>query len=83
MTRLNPEPVSTEEIQAVITTPDLVHGAKVVWTYLRIVSDPQSQKAIADAVHMDVGTVARLVRALETKGLARKVHGVWLAEEGR
>ncbi|MGR6973218.1 hypothetical protein ACU639_27130 [Streptomyces cynarae] len=83
MTRLKPEPVSAEEIHAVLTTPDLVHDATVVWTYLRIVSDPQSQKAIAEAVRMDVTTIARLVRALETKGLARKVHGVWLAEEGR
>jgi DNA-binding MarR family transcriptional regulator len=79
MTRLNIEPVATEEIHSVITTPKLKHAAKVVWLFLRV-SDPQTQRAMAEALHMDEGTVSRLVRALELKGLARKVNGVWLPE---
>lgn len=83
MTRLNPEPPSAEEIHAVITTPQLKHAAKAVWMFLRVSSDPQTQKAVGRALHMDEGTVSRLVRVLEAKGLARRVNGVWLAEEGR
>ncbi|PAN00528.1 hypothetical protein CJI59_16720 [Streptomyces sp. Alain-F2R5] len=80
MTRLHSEPVASEEIYKALSTADLVHSAKVVWVLLRISSDPLSQKAIAEAIHMDVTTVARLVRTLESNGMARKIHGVWLAE---
>ncbi|WP_405459766.1 MarR family transcriptional regulator [Streptomyces sp. NBC_00101] len=80
MARLNTDPVSTAELHAVLATPDLLATSKAIWVHLRVTSDPQSQKAIADALHMDPATVARLVRALEAKRLARKVHGVWLAE---
>ncbi|MGW0854156.1 MarR family transcriptional regulator [Streptomyces sp. NPDC002690] len=83
MARLNTDPVSTDEIHAVLTAPDLLISAKAIWIYLRIVTDPQSQKAISDALRMDPATVSRLVRALETEGLARKVHGVWLSEVPR
>ncbi|MFH9038478.1 MarR family transcriptional regulator [Streptomyces sp. NPDC017966] len=79
MTRLSPS-VSAEAIHEVLTTPNLVHGAKAVWAYLHVVSDPQSQRGIAQAVHMDPATVSRLMRALEASGLARRVHGVWLPE---
>ncbi|MFE4991399.1 helix-turn-helix domain-containing protein [Streptomyces mirabilis] len=83
MARLNPESPGTDEIHAVLTTPDLVHAAKAVWMFLRITPDPQSQKAIADALHMDPASVARLLRGLASKGLARRVHGVWLPEAPR
>ncbi|MFE7762966.1 MarR family transcriptional regulator [Streptomyces sp. NPDC057438] len=80
MARLTTEPVAPEDILAVITTPQLKHAAKAVWMYLRVTADPPSQRAIAEALHMDEGTVSRLVRALEAKGLARKANGVWLPE---
>ncbi|MER6236514.1 MarR family transcriptional regulator [Streptomyces clavifer] len=80
MARLHSEPVATEELHAVLATPDLLPTAKAVWVHLRVTSDPQSQKAIAEALHIAPDTVARLVRALEAKGLARKANGVWLPE---
>ncbi|MFI6606878.1 MarR family transcriptional regulator [Streptomyces sp. NPDC050507] len=83
MARLNPEPLGTDELHAVLSVPDLLATAKTIWVYLRIASDPQSQKAIAEALSIDPSTVARLVKALEAKGLARKVHGVWLPEVPR
>ncbi|MEU8811129.1 helix-turn-helix domain-containing protein [Streptomyces violaceoruber] len=79
MTRLNTS-VSAEELYAVLTNPDIGHGAKAVWSYLHISSDPQSQRGIAQAIHMDPATVSRLMKALEAVGLARRVHGVWLPE---
>ncbi|MEU6181185.1 helix-turn-helix domain-containing protein [Streptomyces coeruleorubidus] len=79
MTRLSTS-VSAEEIHAVLTNPDIGHGAKAVWSFLHVVSDPQSQRGIAQAIHMDPATVSRLMKSLEAGGLARRVHGVWLPE---
>ncbi|MFE7361474.1 MarR family transcriptional regulator [[Kitasatospora] papulosa] len=75
--------MAAEELHAVLATPDLLLTAKTVWVHLRITSDPQSQKTISEALHIDPATVARLVRALEAKGLARKANGVWLPEVPR
>ncbi|MDC2953360.1 MarR family transcriptional regulator [Streptomyces gilvifuscus] len=83
MTRLNAEPVGAEEMLPVLTDPNLGHGAKAVWAFLRIAADPQSQKAISEALHMNPSTVSRLVRALEAKRLIRKVNGVWVPETER
>jgi predicted ArsR family transcriptional regulator len=80
MTRLNLKPVSTEEIHAVLTDPDFTHTAKVVWTYIRAVADPQLIKPMAEVLGMAENTVWRSLTALEARGLVRKVSGVWMAE---
>ncbi|MEU5448682.1 hypothetical protein [Streptomyces californicus] len=80
MTRLNPEPLASAEGYAVVTNQELTHTAKVVWSYLRFVSDPQHMKPMARALVMDPETVSRSLKSLESHGLARKVNGVWLPE---
>ncbi|MGW2932933.1 hypothetical protein ACWDA7_13945 [Streptomyces sp. NPDC001156] len=83
MTRLNPEPVDTKEIHGVMTDQDLTFTARVVWAFIKAVSDPQRIKPMAELLGMAENTVWRSLTALEAKGLVRKVSGVWLAEEGR
>ncbi|MFD9920631.1 hypothetical protein ACFWXR_14250 [[Kitasatospora] papulosa] len=80
MTRLNIEPAQPSEAHAVLTDPDLTHTAKVVWTYLSIVSDPQRMRPLAKVLGMAQGTVMRSLRALEAKGLAYREDEAWLAE---
>ncbi|WP_448319252.1 hypothetical protein [Streptomyces sp. CO7] len=81
MARLN-EPVSAQEIFAVMTNPDFsrTHATRVVWAYLRAVADPQRIKPMSEVLGMAENTVWRALTVLETKGLARKVNGVWLSE---
>ncbi|MEU6651303.1 hypothetical protein ABZ904_18120 [Streptomyces sp. NPDC046900] len=83
MTRLSAEPVPTDEIYGVMTDQDLTHTAKVVWTYVKAVADPQRIKPMAEVLGMAENTVWRCLTSLEAKGLVRRVSGVWLAEEGR
>ncbi|MFJ4517474.1 hypothetical protein [Streptomyces sp. NPDC088816] len=82
MTRLN-ESVPALEIHAVMTDQDLTHTAKVVWVYMRASTDPQRMRPMTGTLGMAKATVERSLKALEAKGLVRRVHGVWLAEDRR
>jgi DNA-binding MarR family transcriptional regulator len=72
--------MATDEVHTVVTDLDLTHTAKVVWTYMRAVTDPQHMKSMAEVLGMANGTVIRSLKALEAKGLVRRVSGVWLPE---
>ncbi|MEV6436294.1 hypothetical protein [Streptomyces anulatus] len=80
MTRLSTEPLGSAEGYAVVTNQELTHTAKVVWSYLKFVSDPQHMKPMARALSMDAETVSRSLKSLASHGLARRVSGVWLPE---
>jgi predicted transcriptional regulator len=82
MTRLN-ESVPAEELHTVLTDLELTHTAKVVWVYMRASADPLRMRPMTSTLGMAKATVERCMKALEAKGLVRKVSGVWLAEEGR
>ncbi|MGW3499338.1 hypothetical protein ACWDMY_01150 [Streptomyces globisporus] len=80
MSRLNAAMAEPAQALQVLTDSELTHTAKVVWTYLTTVADPQHMRPMAEALSMAEYTVSRALKAMEAKGLVRKVNGVWLPE---
>ncbi|MFJ3665044.1 hypothetical protein ACIPSE_01170 [Streptomyces sp. NPDC090106] len=83
MARLNAALAEPSDAYEVLTDPDLMPTAKVVWSYLSAVSDPQRRKTLAEVLTLSEPTVSRCLNALAAKGLARRVNGVWVRETER
>jgi DNA-binding MarR family transcriptional regulator len=81
MARLNPNPILSAEAYAVVINRDLHPSAKIIWTYLRSVRDPQRRVDLITALDLTPDTVTRNLRALAEHGLVEQNGSFWIPAE--